>query len=70
MLAGAGDSRAARDGSCPSTAGVEGRKGLLETKDVYMYVYIYIQFLYKRLVPPFVYCLLFSSSLCCVFVDT
>ena len=46
MLAGAGDSRAARDGSCPSTAGVEGRKGLLETKDVcvyiYMYVYIYI----------------------------
>ena len=65
MLAGAGDSRAARDGSCPSTAGVEGRKGLLETKDVCVCICMC-----NWLVSPFVYCLLFSSSLLCVFVDT
>ena len=54
MLAGAGDSRAARDGSCPSTAGVEGRKGLLETKDVCVCVYMYVQLV------GFTICVLFT----------
>ena len=62
MLAGAGDSRAARDGSCPSTAGVEGRKGLLETKDVCVCVYVCAIGWFHHLC--IVYC---SLPRCCVY---